>query len=133
MKTELESIERNETWELVDRMKKIGVKWVYKTKINERGEVNKFKARLVAKEYSQVHGVDYGEVSAPVAQWNTIRMLLAETAKIKWSVCQLDVKSVFFHEVLKETVFVEQGEGYVKSGEKHKRYKLKNALYGPKI
>lgn len=110
MEAELDSIEENETWELVDLpegMKKIGVKWVYKTKMNERGEVDKFKARLVAKRYSQVYRVDYDEVFAPVARWDTIRMLLAEAAKRKLTVLQLDVKSSFLHAVLKETVYVE--------------------------
>lgn len=50
----------------------IGVKWIYKTKINEKGELDKYKARLVAKWYSQTHGVDYAEVFAPVARMDTI-------------------------------------------------------------
>ncbi|KAG7561531.1 Zinc finger CCHC-type superfamily [Arabidopsis thaliana x Arabidopsis arenosa] len=135
MDAEIESIEKNGTWELVELpvgSKKIGVKWVYKTKVNEKGEVDKFKARLVAKGYSQKHGVDYDEVFAPVARWDTIRMLLAEAAKRQWSVYQLDVKSAFLHGVLKETVFVEQPEGYEKTGEEHKVYKLHKALYGLK-
>lgn len=52
------NIERNQTWHLVElptRAKKIGVKWIYKTKLNELGEVNKYKARLVVKGYSQQH------------------------------------------------------------------------------
>lgn len=68
---EMESIEKNDTWrlgELLVGIKKIRIKWVYKTKINEKGEVDKFKVRLVAKGYSQKHGVDYDEVFAPVAR-----------------------------------------------------------------
>ena len=56
MKLEIKAIEENETWELttlLEGAKKIEVKWVYKTKLNEKGEVNKFKARLVAKGYSK--------------------------------------------------------------------------------
>lgn len=62
MDAEVESIEKNRTWELTDLpygAKCIGVKWIYKTKLNERGEVSKYKARLVAKGYAQEHGVDY--------------------------------------------------------------------------
>jgi hypothetical protein len=65
MDDEIHSIERNETWELTDLprgAKVIGVKWIYKTKLNEKGEVEKCKARLVAKGYSQEYGVDYKEV-----------------------------------------------------------------------
>ena len=68
---EIEAIERNETWELTDLpkgMKKIGVKWVFKTKLNENGEVNKCKAWLVAKGYAQQHDIDYTKVFAPVAR-----------------------------------------------------------------
>ena len=71
MDLEIEAIERNETWELTDLpkgMKKIGVKRVFKTKLNENGEVDKYKARLVAKGYAQQHGIDYTEVFAPVAR-----------------------------------------------------------------
>ena len=75
MDLEIEAIKRNETWELTDfpkGMKKIGVKWVFKTKLNENGEVDKYKARLVAKVYAQQHGIYYTEVFAPVARWDTI-------------------------------------------------------------
>lgn len=94
METELESIEKNGTWfltELPKGAKKKGVKWVYKTKLNEKGEVDKFKARLVAKGYAQQQGVDYNEVFAPVARWDTIRMILALAAQEDWLVYQFDV------------------------------------------
>ena len=54
---------------------------MYKTKLNEKGEVDKFKARLVAKGYSQQYGIDYNEVFAPVARWDTIRVVLALAAQ----------------------------------------------------
>lgn len=67
MDAEIHSIEKNDTWELTDLPqghKTIGVKWVYKTKLNEKGDVDKHKARLVAKGYKQEYGVDYTEVFA---------------------------------------------------------------------
>ena len=73
-------IKKNQTWELVDRpkhKKAIGVKWVYRTKFNPDGSVNKYKARLVVKGYAQIYGVDFSETFAPVARMETIRMLLA--------------------------------------------------------
>ncbi|RVW63624.1 Retrovirus-related Pol polyprotein from transposon TNT 1-94 [Vitis vinifera] len=123
------------TWELTDLpegVKKIGVKWVFKTKLNENGKVDKCKARLVAKGYAQQHGIDYTEVFAPVARWDTIRMVIALAARNGWSVYQLDVKSAFLHGELNEAVFIEQPQGYEKKGEEHKVYKLKKALYGLK-
>lgn len=62
MDAEINSIEKNQTWSLVtlpDGVKAIGVKWIYKTKFNELGEVDKFKARLVVKGYAQEYGIDY--------------------------------------------------------------------------
>ena len=98
---EIEVIERNETWEFTNLpkgMKKIGVKWVFKTKQNENGEVDKYKARLVAKGYAQQHGIDYTEVFAPLARWDTIRMTVALAARNSWNVYQLDVKSASYME-----------------------------------
>lgn len=133
MDMEIEAIERNGTWELTTlptNAKRIGVKWVYKTKYNEKGEVEKHKARLVAKGYSQQFGVDFTEVFAPVARWDTIRTILALAAIKGWNVFQLDVKSAFLHGELSEVVYVDQPQGYQKKGEEHKVYKLKKALYG---
>jgi hypothetical protein len=110
-------------------VKKIGVKWIYKTKFNEKGKIAKHKARLVAKGYAQQHGVDYNEVFAPEARWDTIRSILSLTATMNWEVYQLDVKSAFLHGELSENVYVDQPQGYQKSG-KNEVYKLKKALYG---
>lgn len=135
MDAEMESITKNGTWELMELPeggKKIGVKWVYKTKFNENGEVDKYKARLVVKGYSQQYGVDYTEVFAPVARMETIRLVVALAAQKGWIIYQLDVKSAFLHGELNEEVFVEQPCGYVQKGNEHKVYKLKKALYGLK-
>jgi hypothetical protein len=135
MMAEIESIEKNKTWELTvlpQGVNPIGVKWVFKTKLNENGEVDKYKARLVAKGYAQQYGVDYIEVFAPVARLDTIRLILALAAQNSWSVFQLDVKSAFLHGDLSEEVFVQQPLGYEKKGEEGKVYKLRKALYGLK-
>jgi hypothetical protein len=135
MDSEINSIEKNQTWTLTDLpagAKKIGVKWLYKTKLNELGEVDKYKARLVAKGYSQQYGVDYTEVFAPVARMDTVRMIVALAAQRKWKIYQLDVKSAFLHGKLSENVFVEQPKGYEKKGSEGKVYQLHKALYGLK-
>jgi len=62
MDAEIEATKKNGSWELIDRpkgAKVVGVKWVNKTKLNEKGKVDKFKARLVVKGYAQQYGVDY--------------------------------------------------------------------------
>jgi hypothetical protein len=110
MKEELEVIEKNNTWELVERpidKPVIGVKWVYKTKFHLDGTVQKHKARLVAKGYAQKSGIDYNKTFAPVARLDTIRTLIALAAQKGWKLFQLDVKSAFLNGVLKEEVYVE--------------------------
>ncbi|KAM1485555.1 hypothetical protein TB1_036396 [Malus domestica] len=135
MKEELEMIEKNDTWELVNRPSEkpvIGVKWVYKVKLNLDGSVQKNKARLVAKGYSQKPGVDFNETFAPVARLDTIRTLIALAAKKGWKLHQLDVKSAFLNGVLEEEVFVEQPQGFTNQEFPEKVYKLRKALYGLK-
>ena len=70
----------------------IGVKWVYKTKINAEGKIEMHKARLVVKGYKQRKGRYYKEIFAPVARMETIRAVLSIAAQHKWKVYQMDVK-----------------------------------------
>ncbi|CAL8993818.1 unnamed protein product, partial [Prunus brigantina] len=135
MEIEMEMIEKNETWELVDRPSAkpvIGVKWVYKTKLNLDGSIQKHKARLVVKGYAQKPGIDFNETFAPVARLDTIRTLIALAAQNGWKLYQLDVKSAFLNGVLKEEVYVDQPDGFVTTNYEDKVYKLKKALYGLK-
>ncbi|GLU00818.1 hypothetical protein SLE2022_181580 [Rubroshorea leprosula] len=135
MDEEIEALERNQTWELVDLPKDnkvVSLKWVYKTKYNSNGSVHKHKARLVAKGYMQQEGVDFDETFALVARFDTIRTVLALAAQHKWSVFQFDVKSAFLNGFLEENVYVQQPRGYEIEGQEQKVYKLKKALYGLK-
>jgi hypothetical protein len=115
-----------------DHKKAIGVKWVYRTKLNPDGSVNKYKARLVVKGYAQIFGVDFSETFAPVARLDTIRLLFALAAQNGWVIHQMDVKSAFLNGYLEEEIFVEQPEGFIVQGHEEKVYKLNKALYGLK-
>ena len=135
MDIEIESIEKNDTWKLTDLPpgeKTVGVQWIYKTKLNEKGEIDKHKARLVAKGYTQEYGIDYTEVFAPVTRLDTIRLVMSLAAQNCWTIFQLDVKSAFLHGELTEPVFIDQPPGYIQPGNEHKVYKLRKALYGLK-
>ena len=80
MKEELIQIEKNETWELVPRpinKNVIGAKWVFINKLDEEGNVNQNKSRLICKGYAQVEGIDYGETYAYVARMEEIRLILS--------------------------------------------------------
>ena len=135
MDMEIQVIERNNTWVLTNLrkdVKKIGVKWVYKTKLKENGEVDKFKARLVAKGYVQQQGIDYTEVFAPVVRIDKVRMIVVLEAQKWWTLYQLDVRSAFLHRELNEEVYVEQPKGYELEKNPQKVYRLKKSLYGLK-
>ena len=110
MDEEINAIERNKTWDLVELPKGkevIGVKWVYKTKSNAEGKIEIHKARLVVKGYKQQHGREYEEVFVPVARMETVRAVLSITTQNKWKVYQMDVKSTFLNGVLMEEVYIE--------------------------
>ncbi|KAL0318302.1 UNVERIFIED_CONTAM: Retrovirus-related Pol polyprotein from transposon RE2 [Sesamum angustifolium] len=135
MEEEIKMIEKNNTWELADRPKDkevIGVKWIYKTKLNADGSIQKHKARLVAKGYSQLPGIDYTETFAPVARLDTIRALIAIAANKKWKIYQMDVKSAFLNGYIDEEIYVEQPQGFIAKGSEEKVLRLKKALYGLK-
>ncbi|GJV67660.1 uncharacterized mitochondrial protein-like protein [Tanacetum coccineum] len=110
MKTELESIVKNNTWKLVPLPKgvvPIGLKWLFKIKRNADGSIMKYKAHLVAKGYVQQPGIDFDEVFAPVARLETIRLFIALAARKGWKIYYLDVKTAFLHGELKEEVYVD--------------------------
>ena len=135
MDSEMQSIIKNKTWDLVKLPaghKPIGLKWVYKLKRNADGDVVKHKARLVAKGYVQKKGIDYEEVFAPVARLDTVKLILAMAANWGWEVHHLDVKTAFLNGELVEDVYVAQPDGYVVNGKEQMVYKLSKALYGLK-
>ncbi|CAL8990800.1 unnamed protein product [Prunus brigantina] len=135
METELEMIEKNDTWELVKRSSEkpvVGVKWIYKVKLNLDGSVQKNKARLVAKGYTQKPGIDFNETFALVARLDTVRTLISLAAQKRWKLFQLDVKLAFLNGVLHEEVYVDQPPGFVVKDKEDRVYRLKKALYGLK-
>ncbi|CAA7021062.1 unnamed protein product [Microthlaspi erraticum] len=92
-KDEIDSINKNKTWFLVERtsdMKVISLKWIFKLKKNADNRINKYKARLVAKGYVQESGINFDEVFAPVARIETIRLLIALAAPHGWEIHHLD-------------------------------------------
>ena len=83
--------------------KPIGNKWVFKKKTNAEGKVEKYKAQLVAKGYSQVLGIDFGDIFSPVTKITSIRLLLYVVA-FDFEVEQMDVKTSFLHGDLEEEI-----------------------------
>eukprot|EP00253_Pinus_taeda_P003107 PITA_03107 len=135
MNEEMESILRNDIWDLVELPKNktpIGCIWLFEPKMNADGSIDKLKARLVAKGYSQQEGIDFDDTFAPIAKLNTMRMIITLDTKCNWELHQLDVKSAFLNGDLKEEIYLVQREGFVKQGQEQLVCRLENALYGLK-
>ncbi|GKC04364.1 putative ribonuclease H-like domain-containing protein [Tanacetum coccineum] len=126
--------EPKKVWTLVDlpnRKRANDTKWVYRNKKDKRGIVIKNKARLVAQGYTQEEGIDYDEVSTPVARIKAIRLFLAYTSFKDFVMYQMDVKSAFLYGKIKEEVYVCQPPGFEYPDLPDRVYKVKKALYGP--
>ena len=111
MKSEMQSMYDNQVWDLVDLpqgKKVIQNKWVFKRKIDMDGNMTTYKARLIAKWFSQVQGIDYDETFSPVAMFKSIRILLAIAAFHDYEIWQMDVKTAFLNENLEEEVHMVQ-------------------------
>ncbi|KAK6131582.1 hypothetical protein DH2020_034596 [Rehmannia glutinosa] len=110
----------------------ISNKWVFRVKYNANGDVDKFKARLVARGFEQTAGVDFHETFSPVIKPCTIRLIFTLVVTNQWSIQQIDVNNAFLNGDLKETVYMSQPEGFADS--LHPTYvcKLQKALYGLK-
>nr|GEU82839.1 retrovirus-related Pol polyprotein from transposon TNT 1-94 [Tanacetum cinerariifolium] len=122
-------------WELVppsDYAMVIALKWIYKVKLDEYGDVLKNKTRLVEKGYGQEEGIDFEESFAPVARLEAIRIFIANAASKNMTVYQVAVKAAFLNGELKEEVYVSQPEGFVDPDHPHHVYRLKKALHGLK-
>jgi hypothetical protein len=87
-------------------------RWLYKTKIVADGNIEKHKARFVARGFSQIEGVDYNETFALVARYPSIRTIIAIAAKMGWSIHQMDVKTTFLNGFIEEEVYIEQPQGF---------------------
>ena len=119
MKDEVKALQDNETWNLVRPPKDRDVirgKWVYKVKLGPSGQVDKYKARYVAKGFKQVEGLDYFETFAPTCKPERFRILLQLSAKQGHVMHQFDVKTAFLHSPIEEEVYLEQPLDFVKRG-----------------
>ena len=171
MNEEMESLQKNETWDLVklpEGRRTVGCKWIYKKKVGRTNSMSsefgsstagssnsgvsrpgasndmssilgqtklvdvKYKARVVAKGYSQKEGVDYNEIFSPVVRHTSIRVLLALVAALDMELEQLDVKTAFLHGHLEVEIYMDQPDGFVESGKDTWVCRLTKSLYGLK-
>ena len=103
-----------------------------KNNLNEKSKVEKFKSHLVAKGYSHVEGIDFGEFFSHVAKLTSIRFILSIVVSFDIEVEWKDVKTTLLHGDLEEEIYMKQLESFAMKGKKELLCKLKNSLYGLK-
>ncbi|KAJ7964415.1 Retrovirus-related pol polyprotein from transposon tnt 1-94 [Quillaja saponaria] len=116
MVDEMNALHTNGTWELVflpSGKFTIRCKWVYTVKVHPDGYVDRLKARLVVKGYTQVYDVDYSKTFSPIAKIASVKVFISLASIFDWRLHQLDIKNAFLHGDLDKEVFIEQPPGFV--------------------
>lgn len=130
MKEEMNSLKKNETWEIVNLPKELENKWVYKLKKKADGSIDRYKARLVVKGFTQRPGIDYVETFSPVVKFTSVRAILTVAIAAGMKLYQFDIKTAYLNGNLEEDIYMKQSKGFEDGSEKV--CKLKRALYGLK-
>lgn len=132
MDDEFQSLLKNNTWKLTTLppgKKALPCKWIFKTKIDETGAVNRYKARLVVKGYAQKRGIDYDEIYSPVVRYTSVRYLIALAARYDLEIEQMDAITAFLQGDLENEIYMVQPESYE---EGTKVCLLQKSIYGLK-
>lgn len=135
MTEEMNNLKENQTWELVPRppnRRIISSKWVFRRKLTKSRELERYKARLVARGYNQVYGIDYTDTYSPVLKMKSLRLLLALAASWGWTVKQLDITAAYLHGTLTEDIYMEQPEFFEEDDKQDWVCHLKRSIYGLK-
>lgn len=111
MVQEMEALDKNEAWNLGDfptRGNHIGSKWMFKNKCNTKGTMEKYKAWLLEKGYSQVKRIDFGDIFSPISKLTYILFLFSIVASFNLELKQMVVKTTFLHGDLEEQIYMKQ-------------------------
>lgn len=135
MDLEIGNMVDNDVWEIVERPKDkqvVGSKWVFKIKNDEFGNVERFKARLVAQGFKKSMGFDWESTFSPVMKRRTVRILIAVAVENDWVIDHVDVTSAYLNSPISVETYMEQPELYVEKGKGRHGYvcKLKKSIYG---
>lgn len=134
MKEEISFVLRNVIWKLTDApnsVKPIKCKWIFMRKRNSEGKVERYKAKLVAKGFTQQFGFDYHETLFPTARIQSIQTILALIAYYDYELFQMDVNT-FFNRNLDKDIYTEQPFGFIEKGNENIVYKLEKSIYSLK-
>ena len=136
MDKEIDTLERADTWTTISRpagKNIVGSKWVFRIKRKSDGSVDKYKARLVARGFTQVYGVDYFDTYSPVAKMASFRTILALAARHDWDIESFDFNGAYLNGTLNddEEIYMQEPPGYETQGEPSVK-RLHKSLYGLK-
>ena len=135
MNEEYHSLMENRTWSLVPLphgRSAIGCRWMYKLKYGSDGAIQRYKARFVAKGYSQRPGLDFTETNALVVKLGSLRAILSFAAHRDLDKIQLDVKTAFLYGEVADELYISQPEGFIIAGQESLVCRLHKGLYGLK-
>ena len=113
-------------------MKPIGCKWIFKSKRDSKGDMERYKARPVAKGYTQKKGIDYKETFSPVSSKDSFRTIMTLVAHFDLELHHIDVKTAFLNGDIGETIYMVQPENFVSGDTNWMVCKLKKSIYGLK-
>lgn len=134
MDEEMENLRRRNVWDLTElppNKQILGCRWVYNLKKDEKGNIARYKSRLVAQGYNQIKGESYEETFSPVVNFSIIRLFFSLlVVLLKWKHIQCDVTGAYLYAPLEQEIYVKQPQGYIVNGKEHLVYKLNKALYG---
>jgi len=108
--------------------KVISTKWVFAIKRDENNNILKYKARLVARGFTQIFGTDFDLTYSPTLNSDSLKLIIALAAKLKWNVYQLDIKAAYLNAKLDKTIYVNIPPGDINYGKGF--WRLNKALYG---
>ena len=136
MDHKIESLKQAGTWDTVARPPSknvVGCKWVFRLKRKADGSIDKYKAHLVARRFTQVYGVDYLNTYSPIAKLTSFRTILTLATRFDWEIECFDFNTVYLNGKLEELeeIYMEQPLGYEEGGAGFVKH-LKKVLYGLK-
>jgi len=131
----IKALRSNHTWSLVSfhpSMNVVGNQWVYRIKLHVDGSIEHYKARLVARGFTQQEGIDYSKTFSSIIKQTTIRLVFSIAISHNWKIHQLDINNAFLNGVLTEEVYMKQPLGFVDPTLPSHVCRLHKLLYGLK-
>ena len=135
MKDEMKSLNTNDVWDLEETSKgakTVGCKWIYKMKCDSKGNIERYKVRLVVKDFTQREGIDYNETFSPISCKDSFRIIIALVTHYDLELHQMDVKMTLLNGGLYENVYMAQPKDFVMEEKKRMGCRLKKSIYGLK-